>query len=154
MFVSANVKLIQTNMYTTLLFIHSMIRWFLVISFFYTLGRAYYGWFNKQKFNQLDRKALLFTSSLAHLQLVIGVWLYFVSPIVNYFLHNFSTAIHQKEFRFFGMEHALIMLIAITLITIGSAKAKRNPVDTLKFKTIAIWYSLGFVLMLAGIPFR
>jgi hypothetical protein len=141
-------------MYATLLFLHSMIRWFLLISFIYALGRAYHGWFNKQKFNKLDGKVLLVTSSLAHLQLVLGVWLYFVSPIVSYFLHNFKAAVHQKEFRFFGMEHVLIMLIAITVITIGSYKAKRKANDNMKFKTMAIWYSIGLGLILAGLPFR
>ena len=141
-------------MYSTLLIIHSLVRWLILASFIYAVGRAYYGWFTRQPFNKLDNKTLLITALLAHLQLVIGVWLYFISPIVDFFLHNFKEAVHIKEFRFFGMEHGLIMIIAITLITIGSSIAKRKKADLDKFKTIAIWYSLGLVIMLVGLPFR
>lgn len=139
-------------MYSTLLLLHSLTRWLILFIFLYALVRAYYGWIAKQKFNKFDSKVLLITSSLAHLQLVIGIVLYFVSPVVNYFLHNFKTAVHQEKFRFFGMEHAIMMLIAITLITIGSVIAKRKATDTGKFKTIAIWYSLGIILILTFMP--
>lgn len=141
-------------MYSTLLIIHSLIRWLILAGFIYAIGRAYYGWFTRQAFNKLDNKTLVITASLAHLQLVVGIWLYFISPIVDFFLHNFKEAVHIKEFRFFGMEHGFIMIIAITLITIGSSIAKRKKADLDKFKTIAIWYSLGLVIMLAGLPLR
>jgi hypothetical protein len=140
-------------MYTILLSIHSIVRWIILVVFIYAIIRAYYGWLQKQEFNRTDKRILLVTSTLAHLQLVIGVWLYFVSPIVNYFLNNFHEAVKQKEFRFFGMEHSLMMLIAIILITIGSSLAKRKKTDTAKFKTIAIWYTLGTILILAAIPY-
>jgi len=86
--------------------------------------------------------------------LLIGVWLYFVSPLVSFFLNNFHVAVHLKEFRFFGMEHALIMLIAIIFITIGSSVAKRKKTDIAKFKTIAIWYALALILIVGAIPYR
>jgi len=141
-------------MYSTILIIHSLVRWLILAGFIYAVGRAYYGWFTRQSFNKLDNKILIITSSLAHLQLLVGVWLYFISPITYFFLHNFKKAVHIKEFRFFGMEHGLIMIIAITLITIGSSIAKRKTADLDKFKTISIWYSLGLVILLAGLPFR
>jgi len=141
-------------MYSTILIIHSLVRWLILAGFIYAVGRAYHGWLNRQPFNKLDNKTLVITASLAHLQLVVGVWLYFISPIVDFFLHNFKEAVHIKEFRFFGMEHGLIMIIAIMLITIGSSIAKRKTIDLDKFKTIAIWYSLGLVILLAGMPFR
>ncbi len=139
-------------MYSILLILHSSLRWLILVSFIYALVRAYYGWIAQQKFNKLDSKVLLITSSLAHLQLVIGIGLYFISPVVKYFLHNFKTAVHLEKFRFLGMEHALMMLTAITLITIGSVIAKRKATDTGKFRTIAIWYSLGIILIVAVMP--
>jgi predicted acyltransferase len=54
--------------------------------------------------------------------------------------------------RFYGMEHLLLMLLAIVLITIGSAKAKRASTDEKKFKTTYLFFTLGLVLILAGIP--
>lgn len=141
-------------MYTILLLIHSIVRWLILVVFIYAIIRAFYGWLLKKEFSKTDKRVLLVTASLAHLQLLIGVWLYFVSPTVNFFIHNFHRAVKQKEYRFFGMEHALTMLIAIIFITIGSSLAKRKETDTSKFKTIAIWYGLGLILILAAIPYR
>jgi H+/gluconate symporter-like permease len=141
-------------MYTILLSAHSVVRWFILVVFIYATIRAFYGWLQKKEFSKTDKRVLLVSSSLAHLQLLIGVWLYFVSPLVSFFLNNFHVAVHLKEFRFFGMEHALIMLIAIIFITIGSSVAKRKKTDIAKFKTIAIWYALALILIVGAIPYR
>ncbi len=141
-------------MYTILLSAHSVVRWFILVVFIYAIIRAFYGWIQKKEFGKADKITLLVTASLAHLQLVLGLWLYFVSPLVHFFLNNFHVAVKIKEFRFLGMEHALMMLIAIIFITIGSSVAKRKKTDIAKFKTIAIWYSLALVLIVAGIPYR
>jgi 4-amino-4-deoxy-L-arabinose transferase-like glycosyltransferase len=140
-------------MYTLLLSIHSIVRWLILLVFVYAIIRAFYGWLLAKEFTKTDKRILLITASLAHLQLVVGVWLYFVSPIVNFFIHNFHEAVKLKEFRFFGMEHSLLMLIAITLITIGSSVAKRKKTDKAKFRTIAVWYTLGLILILSAIPY-
>lgn len=58
----------------------------------------------------------------------------------------------MRQIRFFGMEHITMMMIAITLITIGSAKAKRKTTDEAKFKTMAIWFSIALLLILSSIP--
>lgn len=141
-------------MYPTLLSIHSIVRWFILITFIYAIIRAFYGWLLKKEFGKTDKQVLSITALLAHLQLVIGVWLYFVSPIVSFFIHNFHVAVKQKEFRFFGMEHGLTMLIAIILITIGSTIAKREKTDKSKFKTIALWYGSSLILILMTIPYN
>jgi len=84
--------------------------------------------------------------------LIIGLWLYFISPIVAYFLYNFSTAVHNRQVRFFGMEHVTMMLTGIILITIGSAKAKRKTTDKEKFKTMAIWFTIALLVILSSVP--
>jgi len=75
-------------------------------------------------------------------------------PYHNVFLHHFAEAVHIWEIRFFGIEHSSTMLIAILLITIGSALAKRKPTDREKFKIIAIWFSIALLLILAAIPWE
>lgn len=141
-------------MYTTLLSIHSIVRWFILIVFIYAIIRAFYGLLLKKEFSKTDNKVLFVTALLAHIQLLVGVWLYFISPIVSFFIHNFPVAVKQNEFRFFGMEHGLTMLLAIILITIGSSLAKRKETSKSKFKTIALWYGLSLVLILIAIPYN
>jgi cytochrome b561 len=50
------------------------------------------------------------------------------------------------------MEHSLMMVIAIIVITIGSAKAKRKLTDREKFKTMALWFSAGLLIILSSVP--
>jgi len=63
-------------------------------------------------------------------------------------------AVHQREIRFFGMEHIIMMAIAITLITTGAAKVRRKPTDREKFKTMAIWFTMALIIILASIPWK
>ncbi|WP_369829189.1 hypothetical protein [Mucilaginibacter sp. OK268] len=131
---------------------HSLIRWLVLISLLFTICRAYRGWLLNKAFFKFDNTVRYITVTIVHIQLTIGLWLYFISPIVHYFLYNFNTAVHQRQIRFFGMEHITVMLISIVLITIGSAKAKRKTTDKEKFRTIAIWFSIALVLILSSIP--
>jgi len=139
-------------MYLFLLALHSLTRWLVLLSLLFAIFRSYRGWLGHKSFTQTDHITRVVTASIAHVQLVIGIWLYFISPVVNYFLHNFRQAVHMREIRFFGMEHITMMLIAITLITIGSAKAKRKTTDEARFKTMAIWFSIALFIIFMSIP--
>jgi hypothetical protein len=125
-----------------------------LISLIYALYRAYRGWFYNKTFTIFENRVRHNTATIAHIQLIFGVWLYLISPITTFFLHHFKDAVHIREIRFFGIEHSSTMLIAILLITIGSALAKRKSTDKEKFKTIAIWFSIALLLILAAIPWK
>jgi multisubunit Na+/H+ antiporter MnhB subunit len=73
---------------------------------------------------------------------------------VNYFLENFSEAVHMREIRFFGMEHITMMTISIILLTIGSIKVKKKSTDQEKFKTMLIWYSIVLAIIFLSIPWK
>jgi len=139
-------------MYSTLLAFHSGFRWLVLLSLVFSVYRAYSGWLTHRPFTKVDDFTRHTTATIAHIQFGIGITLYFTSPIVNYFLNNFGEAVHLREIRFFGMEHIVMMLTAITLVTIGSTKAKRKAADLEKFKTMAIWYSVGLFFILTSIP--
>ncbi|SEW27832.1 hypothetical protein SAMN05428988_3892 [Chitinophaga sp. YR573] len=139
-------------MYSTILALHSLVRWFVLISLLFALFRAYNGWFSKKSFSSFDNSVRHWTATIAHIQLVFGLFLYFISPVIDYFLHNYKEAVHQREIRFFGMEHSLMMITAIIIITIGSAKTKRRQTDNEKFKTMAIWFTIGLLIILTSVP--
>ncbi|WP_183578150.1 hypothetical protein HDF18_09965 [Mucilaginibacter sp. X5P1] len=139
-------------MYSFLLALHSLVRWFVLVGLLFAIYRSYRGWLLKKPFTKLDEQIRWITATIAHIQLVFGVWLYLISPIVNYFLHNFKDAVHNRQIRFFGMEHITMMLTGIVLITIGSAKAKRKTTDIEKFKTMAIWFTIALLVILSSIP--
>lgn len=139
-------------MYVFVLTLHSLVRWLVLVSLVFTLYRAYYGWFFKKQFSGFDNFIISSTVTVVHLQFMLGLWLYFISPFTRYFMHNFKRAIHQRDFRFFGMEHVVMMLLAITIITIGSVKAKGRHTDTEKFRTMAFWFTAGVLIILSSIP--
>jgi hypothetical protein len=139
-------------MYPIVLSLHSLIRWLVLTTLLFAIFRAYHGWLSKKIFSRSDDAIRHWTATIAHIQLVFGLWLYFISPIVDYFLHNYKDAVHQRQIRFFGMEHSLMMMTAIVVITIGSAKAKRKQMDNEKFRTMAIWLTIGLLIILANVP--
>lgn len=139
-------------MYLILLPLHSLIRWFVLVSLVFAICRAYGGWLGKKVYSMFDDKTRIITGNIAGIQLIIGLWLYFISPIVSYFLHNLKEGVHERVIRFFGMEHITMMLIAIIFIIIGSAKAKRKATDQEKFKTMAIWFTISLLMILSSIP--
>jgi hypothetical protein len=139
-------------MYLLILALHSLIRWFVLASLLFAIYRAYRGLLFNSPFSKFDDTVRHLTATIAHIQLVLGLGLYFISPIVSYFLHNFHEAVHERQIRFFGMEHVTMMLIAIVLITIGSAKAKRKTTNKEKFRCMAIWFSIALLVILSSIP--
>ena len=139
-------------MYITLLALHSFTRWLVLSSLLFAIFFGYRGWLLDKPYHKFDNVVRYTTATIAHIQLVLGVWLYVISPIVSYFLHHFSVAVHERTIRFFGMEHIAMMLIGITIITIGSAKAKRKTTDREKFKTTAIWFTVGLIVILSSVP--
>jgi len=103
---------------------------------------------SKKEFTAKDRKIALFGLIGTHTQLLIGLILYFVSPLG---LSSFGQ-MSDKMLRLTSLEHPLINIIAITLITIGWSKHKKLITNESKFKTFSIFYGLGLVLILIRIP--
>lgn len=139
-------------MYAFLLSLHSLVRWAVLLSLLFSLFKAYQGKKNLLPFTPKDNSLRHITETICHIQLILGLWLYFISPLIDYFFTNIKEAVHHREIRFFGMEHITVMLIAISVITIGSAKAKRKNTDAEKWKTIWVWYGIGLLLILISIP--
>jgi hypothetical protein len=109
---------------------------------------AFIGMFSKKEFTAKDRKIAIFGLIGTHTQLLIGLILYFVSPLGFASLGQMS----DKALRLTSLEHPLINIIAITLITIGWTKHKKLTTSQSKFKTFSIFYGLGLLLILSRIP--
>ncbi|MET3879935.1 hypothetical protein [Chitinophaga sp. OAE865] len=139
-------------MYQSLTFLHSLFRWLVLISLIYAVFRAAKGYFNRATFSKADNLTRHWTATIAHIQLFIGITFYFHSPVIRYFLNNFSTARKSSDMLFFGMIHSTLMLFSIVLITIGSALAKRKPTDNGKFKTMLVWYAIALIVIFIVIP--
>lgn len=139
-------------MYPILLTLHSLFRWFVLISLCYAILRVYRGYSTKSDFSFIDNKVRHWTATIAHIQLTLGVLVYINSPIIKFYFSNFKTSFFDWDQTFFGIFHFILMLIAIICITIGSAKAKRKKVDMKKYKTMLIWFSIALIIIFIAIP--
>ena len=139
-------------MLTGLLHVHSLLRYILLLLMLISIVKSFNSWGGKKSYTPGDRKLALSTVISAHLQLVIGLVLYFISPNVKVGLANMSEAMKNPELRFWAVEHISMMLIAIILITIGSARAKRAASDEGKHKQIVIFFLLALLVIFIAIP--
>lgn len=139
-------------MFQTLTFFHSIMRWLVLASIVYAIYRAYRGYSSNAQFSKTDNAVRHWTATIAHIQLLIGIILYTQSPIIKYFWQNFNEAIQNLDLVFFGLLHLILMLTAITLITIGSALSKRKTTDKEKFKTMLVWFSVSLIIIFIAIP--
>ena len=103
---------------------------------------------SKKEFTPGSRRAALLGLIGVHIQLLVGLVLYFVSPLGKDALPNMKDA----AFRLTALEHPAINIVAIILITVGWSAHKRKPDSQQKFKTIAIFYTIGTILILSRIP--
>lgn len=110
------------------------------------------GLFSKKEFTPWDRKVGIMALIGTHTQLLFGLILYFVSPLGFSSLGQMS----DKALRLTSLEHPLINIIAITLITIGWTKHKKltSTESQKKFKTFSIFYGIGLLLILSRIPWN
>jgi len=133
-----------------LLVIHSILRWFVLLSIFWVLFRALKGYFYKRSFQRSDHILVSSASGFAQLQLLLGFALYFYSPTAQGFWENRS--FEWSDSLFFGIVHFVLMTVAITLVSIGSSLAKRDSGDRKRFKALFIYYSLALLIILVAIP--
>lgn len=139
-------------MYSTLLLTHSLFRWLVLISLLYAIYRAYQGKTKRLVFSKTDNSIRHWTATIAHIQFIVGINLYLKSPIVKYFFANVSEGIKHLDTFFFGALHIVLMLIAIIVLTVGSALAKRKSTDAEKFKTMLLWFSFALLIIFIAIP--
>ena len=126
---------------------HSGLRWIALILLVYAvinaLSRKGSGEFSKK-----DKMVNLFAMVTLHVQLVLGLILYFTSGKVNFG----QGWMKEDLFRFYGMEHFLGMIVAIVLVTIGRKIAEKQSTDIDKHKKIRTFYTIALVIIIASIP--
>ncbi len=143
-------------MYETIQFIHSYWAYLTLLLIILATLNALKGSFTKQEFSSKDFRLALFALIVTHIQVLIGLILYMFSPSAMGAIKSSGMGSVMKDsiLRYFSVEHPLMMLIAVVLITIGFSKHKKKESSAQKFKTIAIFYTIALVLVLSRIPWN
>ena len=143
-------------MYTTLQFLHSY--WAYLVLLIVTLAtfNALIKYFAKKEYSPKDFRISLFALIVSHLQLLLGLALYFVSPLgmKSISTNGMGAVMKDSALRLNVVEHPMMMILMVVFITIGYSKHKKKLVSTPKFKMLAIFYTIALILMLSRIPWN
>ena len=134
--------------------LHALLRWVVLILIVSAVLRAFLGMQSKKTFSNSDQKTGFFLMIACDIQLLIGLVLYIAGPwgIKNIQQLGMSAVMKDGYSRFFAVEHILMMIVAIVLIHIGRAKAKKMGEAVGAHKVSFIYYVIAFIIMMISIP--
>ena len=136
-------------MYTGLKHLHSTLAYVLLAGLIISIGYVLFAYLQNKWYN---RKMALLGLICAHLQLVVGLIIYFVSPLG--IKGASGEAMKISTARLYFLEHPLMMLIAIVLITVGYSRAKKLSPAKKQNGTVLAFYLIALVLILSRIPWQ
>ncbi|MDA9886418.1 hypothetical protein N9D55_03185 [Flavobacteriaceae bacterium] len=140
-------------MYSVLKTIHSYWAYLALLILIIAVLNALIGMSSKKAFGVKDLRLSLFGLIFSHIQLLIGLVLYFVSPWFDQWSAlGMGGVMKDAQTRLYLVEHPFTNIIAIVLITMGWSMHKRQTQDAKKFSRIGIFYTLGLLLLLSRIP--
>jgi hypothetical protein len=141
-------------MYRFVLTLHSWNRWAVLLAFVLALSYAYRGWLGGQPFRPTDRRLGAVLTGLLHLQLLLGLTLYFgLSPWTQRAATDRAAAWHDPTLRFWSITHISLMVTAIIVAQVGQSIARRAATDLARHRWLALSFSVALGLILLGIPF-
>ena len=140
-------------MYSTALWLHSWLRWAVLLTGLVAWLRAISGKTARRPWTPKDELWGLLLTISVDLQFLVGVVLYaFLSPIVRQGLRNFSVAMQINVVRFFTIEHVIGMIAGIALVHIGRVKIRKAADADRKHRLAMVFYGIALVLMIISIP--
>ncbi len=141
-------------MYPYVQFVHSYWAYLVLLMLIVTTVNSLVSYFSDKEYGARDMRLALFTLIVTHIQLLIGIVLYFVSPLGAKAIasEGMSAAMKDPSIRLYVVEHPIGMILAVVFITVGYSRHKKKLTSRPKFKQLAIFYTLALIAMLAMIP--
>lgn len=142
-------------MFETVKMLHSLWAYLTLLLIVIAALNALFKFFGNKEFHPIDFRISLFTLIVTHIQLLLGLILFFAADYLSLFSELGMGGIMKNSIlRSNIVEHPLMMIIAVILITVGYSKHKKKLTSKPKFKVLAIFYTLALVCVLAKIPWN
>ena len=141
-------------MYAIIKIVHSYWAFFVLIILILAILNSIRGKVFGKDFGVKDLRISLFGLIFSHIQVLIGLILYFISPWFYQLSSMGMKVMKNTESRLYLIEHPITNILAIILITMGWSLQKRQSDSSKKFLRIALFYSLGLLLLLTLIPWK
>lgn len=133
--------------------VHSYLAYVVLAVLFIAVGNALLGLMGNKVFTLTkDFRLSLFALILVHIQLLIGLILYFISANGLSAIQELGMGGLNSAARLLAVEHPFVNILGVVLITIGWSRHKKFMEGKPKFKSIAVFYGLGLILILSRIP--
>ena len=141
------------SLYAAMLIAHSYLRWLVLALALWVSLQSFMAWRRARRWKALQERVHALFSGVLRVQFLLGLSLYlFLSPLSGAFFSNPATAIKVSEFRFFGLEHALMMLVAVAVAESGRARSKKLSDARRRQRVVFSSTSIALLLMLAAVP--
>lgn len=140
-------------MYDVVKVIHSYWAYLVFVMLVIAAFNALIKFFGEKEFHAVDFRISLFTLIVTHIQLLIGIVLYFASDYLSLINDiGMGEVMKNSALRSNIIEHPFAMILAVVFITMGYSKHKKKLTSNSKFKMLTIFYPLALILVLAKIP--
>jgi hypothetical protein len=140
-------------MYSSALWLHSLLRWAVLVTGLVAWFRAIRGKTANRAWTPKDELWGLLLTISVDLQFLIGLVLYvFLSPITRLGVRNLAAAMQIPAARFFTVEHAVGMLVAIALVHVGRVKIRKAAEPARKHRAAMLFFGIALVVMIISIP--
>lgn len=140
-------------MYSALLHSHNLLRWVVLGLGVFALLRAAQGLSGDRPYASARRAGVFFTASL-HLQLLLGLALFLVSPFIRELMADMRSTMSDAAARFFVAEHPTVMVVVVVLMTIGGIVAKNAPTDAARHRKLLLFVGITMAMILWAIPWQ
>ncbi|WP_121354568.1 hypothetical protein [Flavisolibacter nicotianae] len=143
----------ELSLYEVMRHIHSVGRWIVLLLLLFAIFNSLIA--GRRPFIKSDNRLGLLLTIFADIMLLIGIYLYFVGPFGYKTFQKYSNVgdlMRNSSDRFYAIEHMVGMLIAIVLMHIGKAQARKPMSDKAKHRRTMIFYLLALLIILVSIP--
>jgi hypothetical protein len=141
-------------MYGGLLGLHSLLRWAMIIFLIINIVRVNVE--ADQHFDKVDKAWSLRLLVTTHVNLLVALYLYFFGPnglqVISTEKYTAKDVMEQPNLRFWLIEHPIMMLISITIITISHTYSKKDIEPKKKHRIMSILYIIALLIILAAVP--
>lgn len=143
----------ELSFYSVMLHAHSVGRWIVLLLLLFAIINSLIA--GRRPFIKSDNRLGLLLTIFSDLMLLIGIYLYVVGPRgfrMAQEVGGMSGVMRNPVARFYVVEHIVGMLIAVVLIHIGKAQARKAMSDRAKHRRTMIFYFIALLIILVSIP--
>lgn len=142
-------------MYQLIKQLHSFTAYIVLAVLIAAVINALIGYFRKKEYFEVkDLRLTLFALIFSHIQMLLGLLVYVTTPRLQMWGEGAKVVMKDSLLRLLLLEHPIMNIIAIVLITMGWVKLKKQNEVRKMFGKVTLFYGIALVLLLSRIPWK